>query len=106
MILVIGLSSFLRSLFGSAAAVALKNLALAINSWSFSGPWPDHAWRHGTGSSGSGCPGSGRAGGPASSSFNPRPSSPGTAKASSSIGGGGRAPTQSAARGSTPSFAT
>jgi hypothetical protein len=58
-----------------------------------------------TGSSGSGSPVSGQDGAPVLSSFGPRPSSPGTAKAFSSIGGGSPRGARSAARSSTPRFA-
>ena len=64
----------------------------AINSWSSSDPWSDPGCLDGTGSSGSGCHGSGRVGAPVSSSCSPRPSSPGTAKASGSTGGGSPEP--------------
>ena len=52
MILAIGLWTFPRTLLTGSAGVALENLAFAINSWSSSDPFADHAWRGGTESSG------------------------------------------------------
>ena len=74
----------------------------ATNSGCFSARSADPDSRAGTASSGSGCHGSGRVGARASSSSSPRPSSPGTARASGSTGAGGPPRTASGGRGLTP----
>jgi hypothetical protein len=87
MILILGAWTFLRALFGSSAAVSLESVAL-INWPSRNDPWVALGFVAATASSGSGSRGCGPAGGPAFSSFGLRPSSPGTARVSSSTGAG------------------
>jgi hypothetical protein len=105
MIVVIGLWTFLRAWLLGSTTIALENLALRHQPSSSSDLWADHACHAGTESSGSGCPASGRAGGPPSSSSGPPPSWRGTAEASSSTGGGSPGSPQSAVRSSTLGFA-
>src|SRR4030095_11857270 len=101
MILVLGVWTYLRALVGRATAVTLENVALrhqlAILQRTAPRPrlrprgrisWAALAPAGGTASSGSASHAFGGTGGPASSLFNPRPSLPGTAKASSSTGAG------------------
>jgi hypothetical protein len=60
-----GDDAFLRPRSGPSCVPSLPGLPAsrprtsrsAINSWSSSGPWADHAYHAGTESSGSGCPG-------------------------------------------------
>ena len=92
MIFVSGLWTFLRALFVEPAAVALENLALRHQLLVLQRSSPDPGSPIGIGSSGSGCPASGRVGATTSSSFNPPPSSPGTAEGSGSTGDGGPGP--------------
>ena len=98
MILVLGVWAFVRALLGNSAAVALENVALrhqlAVLQRSVARPGS----AAGTGSSGLGSHSCGQGGGPPASLSNPRPSSPGTGKASSSTGAGSPGAAQRVAR--------
>ena len=80
MILVIGFWTFLRALLFGSAAVALENLALRHQLLVLQQSVVRPRLLDGIASSGSGCHGSGRVGGPISSSCSPRPFWRGTAK--------------------------
>src|SRR5262249_29055778 len=105
MILVIAPWTFLRTWLLGSTAIALENLALRHQLLVLQRSGADHVCLGGTGSFGSGCHASGWGGGPAWPSYSPPRCWPGTAKVSSSTGGGSRRRTQSAARDSTPRFA-
>ena len=88
MILVLGVWTYLRALVGRATAVTLENVALRHQLAILQRQPLALDSAGGTASSGSASHAFGGTGGPASSLFSPRPSLPGTAKASSSTGAG------------------